>query len=147
MASVSSFEQGAAAPMIDHPAFGLLRATPSRVGQPWLWQSLDLIETTRGEADVAFEAGAEGPGEAHRAQLREIVSSLDALTQAAAPLIYDRLFGRAATRDASAELEWCGVCLTGRPGEFQLEFSCSSRTEAIAVRFERSLPVGAQIEV
>lgn len=132
--------------MIDHPTFGPVRATPRRAGRPWLWQALDLVETPRGRADIAFEAGAEGPGEAHRAQLHEIVHRLDALTEAAGPLILDRLSRQGAAVEPWAELEWRGACLTGKQGEFELEYSCRSRPESIAVRFERSQPVAVQLE-
>jgi hypothetical protein len=132
--------------MIDHPIFGPVRAAPRRPGRPWLWQSLDLVETPLGRADIAFEASAEGPGEAHRVQLREIVSRLDALTEAAGPLIFDRLSRQGAAVELWAELEWRGACLTGRQGEFQLEYSCRSRPESIAVRFEQSQPVAVELE-
>jgi hypothetical protein len=133
--------------MVDDPMFGLLRATPSHIARKWLWQPLDLVETPCGLADIAFEAGAEGPGDAHRAQLQEILARLEALTDLAAPLITARLLGPPGLTESHAELEWCGACLTGRQGEFQLEFSCPNRPEAIAVRFRRSQPVAVGIEV
>ena len=148
MASVSGFERlpNTAAPMIDDPMFGLLRATPSDTGQTWLWQPLDLVETPRGMADIAFEAGADGPRDAHRAQLHEILARLDALTDLAAPLVAARLFGLPALAVGYVELEWRGACLTGRQGEFELDFSCRNRPEAIAVRFQGSQPVAVDIE-
>src|SRR4051794_21162523 len=106
MASVSGFERvpSAAAPMIDDPMFGLLRATPSDTGRTWLWQPLDLVETPCGMADIAFEAGADGPSDAHRAQLDRILARLDALADLAGPLITARLFGPPALTDGCAEL-------------------------------------------
>jgi hypothetical protein len=148
MASVSGFERlpSAAAPMIDDPVFGLLRATPSHFGRTWLWQPLDLVDTQCGVADLAFEAGPEGPGDAHRGQLPEILAQLDMLTDLAAPLVAARLFGAPAVTEAYIKLEWCGACLTGKQGEFQLEFSCFDRPESIAVRFQHSRPIAVDIE-
>lgn len=136
----------AAAPMVDHPAFGLVRATPCPAGGPWLWESLELFETRRGSVDLGFEAGPEGPGDAHRVQLEAIVAQLDALTAAAAPMIFDHLDGLEASALPWAELEWRGACLTGRRGEFRLEYSCRSRPDSVAVRFERSQPVAVEID-
>jgi hypothetical protein len=132
--------------MIDDPIFGLLRATPGDAGRTWLWQPLDLVETRRGMADIGFEAGPDGPGKAHRAQLNDILAQLEALANLAAPLITARLFGPAELADGYAELEWRGACLTGREGEFELDFSCRNRPEAIAVRFQGSRPVAVEIE-
>src|SRR5690349_9099778 len=103
----------AAAPMVDHPLFGLVRATPCPAGGPWLWESLELFETRRGSVDLGFEAGSEGPGDAHRAQLEAILAQLDALTTAAAPMIVDQLGGSGPPIQPWAELEWRGACLTG----------------------------------
>jgi hypothetical protein len=138
---VSEFEwlSGAASPVVDHPAFGLLRGTPSRNGA-WLWQSLDLVDTPRGNADIAFEAGADGPTYDHSEQLDHIMDNLDALTAAAAPMISDRPFGGVET------LTWCGARLTGRSGDFQLEYSSRSRPDLIIVRFEHSQPVAIEVE-
>jgi len=148
MASVSGFERlpNAAAPMIDDAVFGLLRATPSDTGRTWLWQPLDLVPTPCGMADIAFEAGLDGPSQAHRAQLQEILARLEALSDLAAPLITARLFGPPALTEGHAELEWRGACLTGREGDFELDFACRNRPEAIAVRFQGSQPVAVDIE-
>ncbi len=145
MMSEFKWPPGAAAPVLDHPSFGLVRATPAAAG-PWLWQSLDLVSTRRGSVDIAFEAGADGPGDAHAIQLGNIVDQLGALTAAAAPMISAHLFGPTTVIDPATDLTWRGVRLTGRQGAFQLEFSSRDRPDSIAVRFEHSLPVAVEVE-
>ena len=99
---------------------------------------------------MGFEAGASGPGPSHEAQFDEIIDELDSLTAAAAPLIDVRLGGwieRRLADDPWSELEWQGARLTGRPGEFQLHYSCRSWPDAmVIVNFDGSQPAGVQID-
>ena len=139
-----------AASVIDHPYFGPVRATPRNGGGQSLWEALELLKTPRGRIDLAFAAGPEGPGQSHEDQLKLVVAQLDSLTRAAAPIVFERL---SAWLDAPppdslwADLDWQGACLTGRPGEFQLHFSCRSCPESmITVRFERSRPTAVEVD-
>jgi len=137
-------------PMLEHPNYGPLRASERSDGGPWLWETLDLLHTSRGDADLGFEAGASGPGPSHEAQLEEIVADLDPLTHAAAPLIDLKLGGRFERRladDPWDALEWQGALLTGSPGVFRLHYSCRSCPDAmITVLFEESRPFDVQID-
>jgi hypothetical protein len=151
-AAVSWFEslRHAAAPVIDHSAFGPLRASVCEGDDRWLWEALDLLPTERGRVDLAFEAGPDGPGAAQQAQLEAIVANLDVLTRAAAPKIFARLAGsldRPVAGDPWAELEWQGAQLTDRDGDFRLHYSCKSWPDAmISVHFERVKPTLVQID-
>ena len=137
-------------PMMEHPNFGPLRASVRGDGGPWLWETLQLLDTPRGEADLGFEAGSSGPGASHEAQLDEIVSNLDRLTAAAAPMIDVKLGGcleHSIGDDPWSELEWQGARLTGRNGDFQLHYSCRSWPDAmVTVSFEGRRPVSVQID-
>lgn len=136
--------------MIDHPAFGPLRASACSHGGPWLWEALDLLNTSRGDADLGFEAGASGPGPAHETQLEEIVDELERLTAAAAPLVGRNIVGRIGgmlSNEPWAQLEWQGARLTGRSGEFHLHYWCKSWPDAmVTVAFEGGRPVGVSID-
>jgi hypothetical protein len=135
--------------VIDHPYFGPVRASLRTSGGESLWEALDLLNTPRGRIDLAFEAGPEGPGWAHEAQLRAVVAEIDTLTRAAAPMVFERLAAwleRPPADNLSADLEWQGACLTGRPGEFHLHYSCPSWPDSmITVRFDQSRPTGVEI--
>lgn len=137
-------------PMMEHPSFGPLRASVHGDGGPWLWESLNLLDTSRGEADLGFEAGSSGPGASHEAQLDEIVADLDVLTASAAQMIDLKLSGcleRSLGDNPWSELEWQGARLTGRSGDFQLHYSCRSWPEAlVAVMFQDRQPVGIRID-
>ena len=137
-------------PMIEHPVFGRLRASVRGDGGRWLWESLDLLPTSRGEADLSFQAGPSGPDPSHEVQLHEIVAALDPLTAAAAPMIDVNLGGwleRSIGDDPWTELEWRGACLTGSPDVFDLHYSSRSGPEAlIMVRFEAAEPVAVRID-
>lgn len=132
------------APMIDHQAFGPMRASPCERGQ-WVWESLELLDTDRGKIDLAFEAGPEGPGVRHRAQLSAILALVDSLTRAAAPLIFAELAEAADNR--WTELVWRGAYVTGREGEFRLEYSCRNWPDSmITAHFEGSTPAQVDVE-
>jgi len=113
-------------------------------------EALELLQTPRGDADLAFEAGASGPGPSHETQLAQILTELDPLTADAAPIIDAKLGGwleRSLADDPWTELEWRGGRLTGRSGQFQLHYSCASRPDAmISVSFEAAKPVAVQID-
>ena len=50
----------APAPVLDLRRFGPIRASFCRDSVGFLWESLDLVHTQRGLADLAFEAGLLG---------------------------------------------------------------------------------------
>jgi hypothetical protein len=128
-----------AAPVIDHPYFGPLRAS-GESSPGWLWESLDLVRTARGWADLSFVAGRDGPNDAHRRQLNAVLAQLDSLTFAAAGMISEQLHARA------AELEWQGARLPGSEGAFSLYFACRNWPESlITVHFQRWKPTAVEI--
>ena len=139
-----------AVPMMDDPDFGPLRASQEGRGATWNWESLDLLNTPRGWADLAFLAGPEGPGDAHRRQLHSVLAQLDSLTRAAAPMIFGQLsqcIEGPPSDNLSADLDWQGAQLTGRPGEFSLHFACRNWPEAlVVVRFRGWKPVAVEID-
>jgi hypothetical protein len=148
--NVGGFESlRSAASVIDHPLFGPLRATPRTGGGDALWEALELLKTPRGPVDLSFAAGPDGPGVAHEGQLKEVLAQSDSLTRAAAPMVFARLSAWLESPPADnlwADLDWQGACLTGRPGEFHLHYSCRSWPDSmITVRFEGSCPTAVEI--
>lgn len=141
--------RGTPALVIDHDAFGLVRASGCDVDGSWLWESLDLLDTYRGRADLTYSAGPDGPGPAHRAQLDVLLHGLDALTEAAAPLVLRELAGLGCQFRADSprmELEWCGAHLTNRAGEFCLDYSARNWPHSlITVEFEQARPTCVRI--
>ena len=138
-----------AASVFDHLTFGPLRAPSCPADGIWRWEALELLSTARGRADLSFDAGPGGPGDAHEAQLATLIAQLDRLTAAAAPAIRSALpeCVGLSLADPWAQLEWQGAHLTGEEGAFNLHYACKSWPEAlIIVRFERSVPVLVQIE-
>lgn len=138
-----------AASVIDHPAFGSLRAASCTVAGVSRWEALELLATTRGYADFSFDAGRDGPGAAHEAQFAIVLADLDRLTMAAAPAIRSSLpeCVGLSPADPWAQLEWQGAHLTGEEGTFNLHYACRSWPEAlIIVGFEQSAPALVQIE-
>jgi hypothetical protein len=148
--NVGGFESlRSAVSVIDHPLFGPLRASPrTGNGQP-LWEALELLNTPQGQVDLSFAAGPEGPDTTHEAQLKEVLTQSDSLTRAAAPLVFARLSAWLESAPADnlwADLDWQGACLTGRPGEFHLHYSCRSWPDSmVTVRFEGSRPTAVEI--
>jgi len=134
MGQPNSWRREGPAPVINHRRFGLVRASFRAESSVFVWECLDLVQTTRGAADLEIEAGAWGPGTAPEQQLDEVVENLDALTDAARRLI-------AATLGEISALEWQGAHLTGRPGSFRLNYWCMTTSELlVAVEFEQSQP-------
>ena len=138
----------APAPVLDLRRFGPIRASFCRDSDGFLWESLDLVHTQRGLADLAFEAGAWGPTAAHEQQLDTITANLDVLTESAAQAIAGALGGafEHCLRDPWRGLEWQGARLTGRDGTFQLHYWWTSGTESlVTVSFEQSRPTSAHL--
>jgi hypothetical protein len=148
---VSRFDTlpSAAALVVDHPSFGPLRAS-GRFGEGrWRWDALELIGTLHGQADFSFEAGSDGPGSAHEAQLASLIDQLDRLTAAAAPVIKSALADchDLPVADPWAGLEWEGAHLTGKEGRFEIHYACKGSPDAmIKVHFERSEPILVQLD-
>ncbi len=139
----------AAAPVMDHLRFGPLRASGRFDNGRWHWEALELIETRRGHADLSFDAGPDGPGSAHEAQLAALVAQLDPLTGAAAPEIRSALADvlELSLESPWTELEWAGAHLTGEEGTFRLHYACKRWHDAmITVGFEQSELRRVQIE-
>jgi hypothetical protein len=135
------------APVIDHPRFGMMRASFLRESEHFVWSCLDLFRTARGLVDLEFEGQAFGPTAVHEQQLDALVAKLDQLTCAAAKTISARLpisVADPASVDAPTGLEWQGARLSGCDGTFQLHFWCTSAGDAlITVCFEQWRPVSA----
>ena len=136
--------------VIHDPRFGALRSSVDQHGNVSLWEVIDRVDTPRGRADLSFEAGADGPGKAHRRQFDDVIERLDGLIVAAAPLI-DAKVGEASACLSSSDpregLEWQGARLTGRDGVFWLHFTCAYYPETmVAVEFEDSQPIGVSFE-
>lgn len=136
--------------VIDDAVFGPLRTWGPDGKGPWLWESLELLDTIQGRADLTYSAGPDGPGVAHRAQLNAVLLCLDALTEAAMPLIAEELARYAGDFRIDhrwTDLEWRGGHLTGREGEFRLDYSVRIWPDwLIMVEFEQSRPASARIE-
>lgn len=142
------FRRPTAVSMIEHSHFGVLRGCADQ-GGIWLWQTLDRLGTPRGFVDVSFAAGPSGPVNAHRRQLNALVSQLDVLTRAAAPMIFAELADGFYEKpsDPVLELDWRGAHLTGQPGRFSLDFACCNwPASLVAVEFRRWAPISVAIE-
>ena len=140
-------------PVMEHPAFGRLRAFNRPASGAWLWETVDPVATTRGAIFVWLQADERAPGAHQRALLDRIIDRIDALTLAAAPVIGQRLAGwleRPFDPDPWKELDWEGAQLGANgagPEEFVLFYSCESWPDAqIAVTFEGERPIHVQID-
>ena len=142
------------APVIDHPLFGQVRASHRPRQGSWLWETLGLVATPRGDGGLTFDAGENGPNVSHERQWNTIIKQLDSLTEAAAPLIASDLshwdevpFDPASPWD---ELEWDGAHLggdTSSQDEIALCYGCRHWPDAlITVYFENGRPVLSQLD-
>jgi hypothetical protein len=148
--SRSELSGSAAALVLDHPAFGQVRASMRSEEGQWLWECLDLVETARGAVDLCFDAGPDGPGLAHWVQLATLAAQLDSLTRVAVPMIgayFTRRLTASIPDDGPAELDWHGARLTGCEGCFEMHYGSKTWPYAmLVVRFERSTPVDVRVE-
>lgn len=140
-------------PVIEHPAFGRVRAAHRPESGNWLWETLEFVETPRGPADVGFEAPETGPTPEQERHFDWIVANLDALTVAAAPLVAGELtewLERPFPANPWDELGWEGVHLTSDAspdGRWDLSYSSNSWPDAmITVYFERGKPTLVQLD-
>ena len=140
----SGWRREGPAPVIDHPRFGMMRASFRRESEHFVWECLDLFRTARGLVDLEFEGRAFGPETVQEKQLDSVVAKLDQLTCAAAKTISAR-FPSAIPPSASADaLEWQGARLSGCDATFQLHFWCACANDAlITVCFEEWTPASA----
>ena len=141
------------APVLDHPIFGKVRAAHRPASGPWLWETLDFVQTPRGRADVGFDAGEGGPGPEHERQWQHIVDQLDQFTRQAAPMIGPELTAfleKPFPDDPWEELEWEGVHLAGEQGpgaRFEISYASKSWPDAmITVCFEDEQPTLVRID-
>ena len=141
------------APVIDHPRFGRVRAAYRPASGPWLWETLDLVPTARGEADVGFDAPETGPTSDQERQFDWILANLDPLTMAAAPMIAAELKNWPvifSPDDPWAELEWHGAHLTDNSspeGDWQIAYGCKSWPDAmITIYFEAGRPSSSRLD-
>ena len=140
-------------PPIEHPRFGKVQPSHRPKEGLWLWETRDFLDTSRGAADVTFEADADGPTEAQEHTWDWILANLDALTTAAAPGVGSELsewLERPFPSDPWDELEWEGAHLPGDAapgGNFDLSYSSKSWPDAmITVHFEAGQPTIIQID-
>ena len=137
------------APIIEHARFGRVRASV-RSDDEWLWEVLAPVPTTAGPLDMTFNAGEQGPDDRHSKQLDAIVADRDALTRAAAPMMAAELsdfVGRPFPVNPWDELKLEFVHLTGKPGLFEMAYSCKSWPDAnVTAFFVDGRPTMVQID-
>jgi len=138
------------APVIDHRRFGRVRASRRPKTGQWLWEVLNPVATEFGSIDMTFDAGEDGPDEAHERQLDAILADRDEMTRAAAPLIAGDLahfLDKPLPENPWDELTLEFVHLSGRPGDFEMSYSCKSWPDAsITAYFEKARPTVIQID-
>jgi hypothetical protein len=142
--------QRSPAPVIEHPRLGPLQAAHRPSSGPWLWETLDFVETRRGRADLTFDAGKAGPTKAQEQAWESIIDQIDSLTLAAAALVGPELrewLERPFPVDPWDELQWQGAHISQRLGQFEISYGCRSWPDAmITVHFEQRKPTMVQID-
>lgn len=141
------------APVIDHSRFGRVRASHRPSSGTWLWETLDMVDTPRGEVSLTFDADESGPTAAHERQFDHMLDNLDWLTETAVPMLASELKdfldfgGLKFPADPWAELEWIGGHLTGVGSELEVQYGYRSWPDAmITVYFENDRPTTIQID-
>ena len=143
-------------PQLHHPVFGAVRAAHRPSGRPWMWESVDLIETDRGHVSLTFSAGESGPRELQEQQWQHVLRDLDRLTRSAGPLVADELKGWedwGVGFDPNApwsELVWEDANLFGDTDaqhDFALIYGCKSWPDAmITIYFKDDRPMLSQLD-
>lgn len=140
-------------PVIMHPRFGRVRASHRPSSGLWLWETLDAVDTSRGDVTLTFDADQAGPDVAHERQFGHMLANLDRLTEAAVPMLARELKdfldpgGLKFPADPWAELEWMGGHLTGVGSELEVQYAYRSWPDAmITVYFENDRPTSIQID-